>query len=65
MKLSVWMKTNGFSDSKLADLVGKDRTTVLRWRTGETRPDWAVLQKLANVTENAVTANDFMNEAAE
>lgn len=63
MKLSDWMKKNRKTDAAMAELVGRDRTTVLRWRTGQTRPDWDALAVIERVTGRKVTATDFAKAA--
>jgi hypothetical protein len=64
MKLATWMEKNGHTDNSLAPLVGRDRTTVMRWRTEQTRPDWEALAAIEKVTKRRVTASDFVQVAA-
>jgi|ERR1017187_1075436 hypothetical protein len=45
---------------QFADLVKRDRTTVLRWRKGETRPDWEGLEAVYATTGGVVCPNDFL-----
>jgi len=59
MKLSEYMAIEGLTDLALAAKVKRDRSNVLRWRKGETRPDFVALLELEKITEGKVTARDF------
>lgn len=59
MKLSEFMAIEGLTDGELAERVKRDRSNVLRWRKGLTRPDFDALLALEKVTEGRVTARDF------
>lgn len=63
MKLSDYMQTVKLKDDEIAQLVGRERSTVTRWRLGKTRPDWDAIEALERVTKGAVTARDFMSIA--
>jgi transcriptional regulator with XRE-family HTH domain len=65
MKLSEYMEKNGVSDEALAKAVGRERSTVTRWRLEKTRPDWDVLAKLEQATNKKVRASDFYPEVAQ
>jgi ribosome-binding protein aMBF1 (putative translation factor) len=60
MKLSEYMATEGITDNELAVKVKRDRTNVLRWRKGETKPDFDALIALEHITDGKVTARDFV-----
>ena len=60
MKLSEYLHARGLTDGAFATRVGRDRTSVLRWRRGETIPDPDALRAIADATGNAVTPNDFL-----
>ncbi|RMF02468.1 MAG: XRE family transcriptional regulator [Alphaproteobacteria bacterium] len=60
MNLAEYMRRNGINDEQLAARVGRARTTVMRWRRGVTRPDWAAVAALERATGGAVTASDFV-----
>jgi transcriptional regulator with XRE-family HTH domain len=63
MKLADWMTKNKLTDAAMAELVGRDRTTVLRWRKGETRPDFDALTVIEKVTKRKVRLSDFAEAA--
>lgn len=71
MKLADYMTANDLDDDAMAAKIRTrkvrcDRTQISRYRRGRRRPDWDVLERLAEVTGHKVTANDFMMlEAAE
>lgn len=66
MRLSDYMDNKALTDAAFAEMVGRDRSQVTRWRRGQTRPDWAALARIEEATAGAVTAKDFYrdNEAA-
>lgn len=64
MTLASYMTANEMKDADLAALLCVDRSTVSRWRTGASRPDWANIEKITRATNGAVTVLDFMKEAA-
>lgn len=59
MTLAEFMKTANISDVELAAQVKRDRTNVLRWRTGKTKPDFDALVAIEKISEGKVTARDF------
>ena len=52
----------GISDALFAKELGRDRTTVSRWRRGMTRPEWGDMQAIAKATKGFVNPNDFLSE---
>jgi hypothetical protein len=70
MKLAEFMERQGLDDEAMAARIRTkkircDRTNVLRWRTGKRRPDWPVINRIAEVTNQTVTGDDWMHlEAA-
>lgn len=59
MNLADFMKAANLSDVELAAQVKRDRTNVLRWRTGKTKPDFDALVAIENISGGKVTARDF------
>ena len=64
-RLDAYLLTNGLKDAYFAGLIGRDRTTVSRWRRGLSRPEWKDVQLIVRVTKGEVTPNDFLTEAAQ
>lgn len=62
MQLALYLSQNDISDSDFAERIGVKRQAVHRYKTGERFPERAVLQKIIEATDGAVTANDFMPE---
>lgn len=65
MKLAEYMEQSQKDDAEMAASLGVDRTTVMRLRTGRNRPSWAVADRLVEVTQGAVTPNDFVMPSQE
>ena len=66
MDLADFMKNAEMTDAKLAELVGRDRSNVTRWRRKQTKPDFYALVAIEKITDGKVTASDFVpGEAAE
>ena len=60
MKLETWVKSNGVSVTNLATLIGvSGYRTAQRYITGERIPRPEVMEKIHEITEGQVTANDF------
>lgn len=65
MKLAKYMEVHGLNDEQMADLIGKDRSVVSRYRRGELVPPSDVIWEIQSKTNLAVQFNDwFSNEAA-
>jgi transcriptional regulator with XRE-family HTH domain len=63
MTLTEFMKLEGLSDVELAARVNRDRTNVLRWRNGVTKPDFDALVAIEKISKGKVTARDFERAA--
>lgn len=59
MTLADYLRANEVSDAAFARLIGVERQAVGRYRTGERFPEKAILHKIFEATNGAVTANDF------
>ncbi len=64
MTLAEYMKTAGETDATIADKVGRDRSSVTRWRLGRTKPDFDALVALERASKGLITARDFVEQAA-
>lgn len=53
------------TDHAFGELVGLSQAHVNRLRNGKNKPSWEVAARIAAVTKNKVTANDWYTEAAE
>ena len=60
MTLNEYLSQNDLTDTAFGAIIGRDRTTVMRWRRWITRPDWVALEAILMATGGAVTPNDFM-----
>lgn len=64
MKLSHYLELKGLTDAAFAALAKCDRTTVMRWRRGKTRPTPSQIVSIENLTDGAVTPNDWFESIA-
>lgn len=60
MTLSDWLQQNGGSPEWLAERLGIGRPAVTRYLNGSRRPEWDVIERIMQVTDGKVTANDFV-----
>ena len=59
MTLSEWMKKNKMSNCRLARLIGVSHPAVWKWREGLRMPRGDKMNKIFEITNGQVTANDF------
>lgn len=64
MTLAEYMQLTQTKDQQLAEMLGKDRSSVSRWRTGKTKPDFDALVAIEKLTKGLVTASDFATPMA-
>ena len=55
----VWFKKNGVRKNWFADQLGVDGASISRWLAGSTRPHRAVRKRIEELTNGAVTINDW------
>jgi transcriptional regulator with XRE-family HTH domain len=60
MKLGDYMSQYGLDDSQMADLIGKNRVTVNRYRRGVETPSGDTIRKIVEISYGKVTANDLL-----
>jgi DNA-binding transcriptional regulator YdaS (Cro superfamily) len=65
MHLDAYLSNREISNAAFAQLIGRDRTSVSRWRRGASIPDWTALKRITEATEGQVTANDFVEAGAD
>jgi transcriptional regulator with XRE-family HTH domain len=61
MKLDRWLKRKKMTPEAFAALIEVHETTVYRFLQGLVFPKSGNLRKIAEVTDGAVQANDFLN----
>lgn len=61
MRLQTYLKLRELTDAQFAAMVGRDRSTVTKWRNGKIWPDGAAMRRIFEATAGAVTPNDFMD----
>ena len=62
MKLAEYMDKNGLTDAELAAILGKDRTTVSRYRRGDITPSVEVIKAIHAATRRAVGFEDWFTK---
>lgn len=60
MTLTQFLSSHGIADAAFAESIGVSRQALHRYKRGERRPEWDVLERIVRVTEGAVTPNDFI-----
>ena len=60
MKLSDYMKMAGETQASMGRKLGVDRATVNRYVRNNSRPEWPIMDRLVEITQGAVTPDDFM-----
>lgn len=58
--LADYLEKHPGTDAAFAAAIGVSRQSLHRYKTGERRPEWDVLERILRVTDGAVTPNDFM-----
>ena len=61
MRLADYLADQNIPDAKFAALIGVTRQAVGRYKFGERKPEWRVLQRIAKATDGNVTPNDFLD----
>ena len=61
MKLADFLTTYTGTDAEFAETIGVSRQTLWRYKQGDRRPEWDVLERISAATAGAVTPNDFMS----
>lgn len=60
MRLREFRDRQGLSATDMARKLGVSHTTIMRWERGVMAPAGAMLRRIAEVTDNAVTPNDML-----
>lgn len=60
MKLAEYLSDAEIKASAFAERIGVTRQTLWRYMSGERRPEWDVLERIAQATRGQVTPNDFL-----
>jgi transcriptional regulator with XRE-family HTH domain len=59
MDLQTFLDSRRLTDAEFAATIGRDRTTVSRWRRRLKNPSAEALRRIAEATGGEVTPNDF------
>lgn len=59
MTLADYLKQENLKDADFAKRCKCDRTTILRIRTGQTKPSTALMEEIAKQTDGMVQPNDY------
>ena len=60
MKLDEYLSSKKITDAAFGELIGRQQSSVNRLRRGETKPDWKTIERIVEITNGAVTPNDFL-----
>ena len=64
MQLDTYLTQTGTTEHAFAALIGVKQSAVNKYRHGDRMPKPAILQKITEVTDGKVTANDFVAKVA-
>jgi transcriptional regulator with XRE-family HTH domain len=64
MRLSDYLTEKNLTLEAFGKLIGRDASTVSRIARGVVHPEPATVRAIMTATDGAVTANDFVEEAA-
>lgn len=59
MKLAEWKKIQGLTNQELGQMLGAETETARSWVAGEVIPRPEKMRLIHEITDGAVTANDF------
>lgn len=62
MRLADFLHEHRVSSATFAQRVGVTRQAMWRYRSGERRPEWDVLERIALASGGLVTPNDFLEQ---
>lgn len=65
MKLETYLKDNSLTDEAFASIVGVSQSQISRIKRGKSWPTRDLVNRIAEVTSGAVTANDLAVVASE
>ena len=60
MQLADYLIENNMTQQSFADAIGVRQSSVSKWLQGLSRPSWPVIKKIREVTDGAVSADDFI-----
>jgi transcriptional regulator with XRE-family HTH domain len=60
MTLSDFLAQHEIPDAVFAERIGVTRQSLHRYKSGDRRPEWDVLERIVRETNGAVTPNDFI-----
>ena len=62
--LAQWLSSKSLTQAQFARMVGVAPNTVYRWISGERRPDWTTMRRLADITAGEITPDSFLSQPA-
>ena len=60
MKLQEYMELKNLTDEQMAEIIGKERTLVSKYRRGKVSPPLEVIAVIEAKTDRAVSYQDFL-----
>lgn len=64
MKLQEYMNLKNISDEEMAEMIGKERTLVSKYRRGKVAPPLEVIAVIEAKTNRAVSFQDFLERGS-
>jgi transcriptional regulator with XRE-family HTH domain len=60
MRLTEYLTKTSTSDADFARLIKVTPQALSRYKLGQRRPEWSILERIQTVTSGAVQPNDFL-----
>ena len=60
MTLTEFLAASDMTDSAFARQINVSRQALARYKIGDRRPEWDVIDRIMKATSGRVTANDFL-----
>ena len=61
MHLTSFLETANETDAAFARRIGVSPQALSRYKLGQRRPEWDVLERIKDATDGKVTPNDFLS----
>ena len=61
MTLHEFLIEKALTQQAFADMIGAKQSSVSKWLQGDSRPSWAMIRTIKEITKGSVTADSFLD----